>query len=145
MQAFITEATNRPGEFARHAAAIAARGINVEAICLAFGDRGVTAFFAQDESGVRTALTDAGIGFREVPCLTIALEDQPGTAAAAAARLADAGVNIELFAPVDFHEGRRATIAVGVDKVEEARRALSDLLTEWSIPTSRVHAGATTR
>ena len=145
MQAFITEATNRPGEFARVAAAIAAHGINVEPICLTWSDRGSCAFFARDEAGVRSALTEGGFTFREVPSLTIALEDRPGTAAQAAQRLADAGVNIELFCPVDFHEGRRATIAVGVDKIEEARRALSDLLTEWSLPAERVHAGAATR
>lgn len=38
MQAFIMEAANRPGELAREAEAIAARGINVEAISLSFGD-----------------------------------------------------------------------------------------------------------
>jgi hypothetical protein len=144
MQAFMVEAANRPGELAREAEAIAARGINIEAISLSFGDRGGTAFLAHDEAGARSALTAAGIGFREVPVLTIALEDQPGTAAAAARRLADAGVNIELFAPVDYGAGRKATIAIGVDKIEEARRALSDQLTEWTLP-EKVPAASGTR
>ena len=143
MQAFIVESPNKPGELARQAAAIAARGINVEAFCLAIGNRGGTAFLAQDEAGVRRALNDAGIGFREVPVLTISLEDRPGTVAQAAARLADAGVNIELFAPVHYGAGHKATMAVGVDKVEDARRVLSDLLTEWMAPTG-VPAGAAT-
>jgi hypothetical protein len=133
MKAFIVEGPNTPGEFARHAAAIAARGINLYAVSLAAGGRGADAFLARDEAGVRSALTDAGIGYREVSVVTVALEDRPGTAAECAKRLADAGVNIELFAPVDFSDGK-ATILVGVDKVDEAQRVLSDKLTEWTVP-----------
>jgi len=139
MQAFIIESANRPGEFARSASAIAARDINVAAISLGLGQRGGSAFLAADESGVRTALKTAGLQYHEVPVVTIWLDDKPGTAARAAKRLADAGVNIELFAPVQYTNGK-ATIAVGVDKIEEARRVLSDQLTEWMVPEP-MHAG----
>jgi len=73
--------------------------------------------------------------------LTIALNDKPGTAAKTAKKLADAGVNIELFAPVEYTDGH-ATIAIGVDKVEEARKVLSDQLITWTVPEP-MHAGAT--
>jgi hypothetical protein len=139
MQAFITEAANRPGEFARHAEAIAKRGINLSGIvCLGVGDRGAAAFMAADESGLRSALNEAGIAFREIPIVTVAIDDKPGTAAAAARTLGDAGVNIELLAGVGMTDSK-VTLAIGVDKVEEARRALGDLVTEWS--ASRVTAG----
>ncbi|MGH2429339.1 MAG: hypothetical protein ACRDGV_10760 [Candidatus Limnocylindria bacterium] len=144
MQAFIVEATNQPGELARQAAAIAARGINIEAFCLALGERGGTAFLAQDETGLRSALSDAGFGYREVTILTIWLEDKPGQVAVVAKRLADAGVNIELFAPVDYKAGREATVAIGVDKIEAARRALADQLTEWMVP-EKVHTASGSR
>jgi hypothetical protein len=136
MQAFITEAQNRPGEFARHAEAIAKRGINVEPFCLGLGDRGGAAFLCHDEQGTRAALNDAGIGFREVPVLTISREDKPGAAAGIARQLANAGVNIQLFAPVDYGQGRKATVAIGVDKIEEARKVLSAQLTEWVVPAA---------
>ena len=42
-------------------------------------------------------------------------------AAKTAKKLAYAGVNIELFAPVEYTDGK-ATIAIGVDKIEEAKR-----------------------
>ncbi|MGH2382996.1 MAG: hypothetical protein ACRDG7_17485 [Candidatus Limnocylindria bacterium] len=142
MQAFIVESANRPGELAREAESIASRGINLEVICLGLGERGGSAFLAQDEAGVRSALTDAGIGFREVPILTIGLEDRPGEAARTARRLADAGVNIELFAPVDYGAGHKATIAIGVDKLEAARRALADQLTEWMVPAGASAGGS---
>jgi hypothetical protein len=144
MQAFIVETANRPGELAREAAAIAARGVNIEAFCLTVGDRGATAFLAHDEAAVRSALSDAGLAYREVPVLTVALEDKPGMVATTAKRLADAGVNIELFAPVDYRTGREATVAIGVDKIDDARRALADQLTDWMVP-QKVHTGSATR
>jgi len=141
MQAFILETANRPGEFARQAEAIATRDINVAAIALGLGTRGGAAFLATDESGVRSALSTAGLTYHEVPVVTIWLEDKPGTAAKTAKKLADAGVNIELFAPVDYTDGK-ATIAIGVDKIEEAKRVLSPQLIEWKVPET-VHAGMT--
>jgi hypothetical protein len=141
MQAFILETANRPGEFARQAEAIATRDINVAAIALGLGTRGGAAFLARDESGVRSALSTAGLTYHEVPVVTIWLEDKPGTAAKAAKKLADAGVNIELFAPVEYTDGK-ATIAIGVDKIEEAKRVLSPQLIEWQVPET-VHAGMT--
>lgn len=141
MQAFILETANRPGEFARQAEAIATRDINVVAVSLGLGQRGGSAFLAHDAAGVRNALSTAGLTYHEVPVLTIALPDKPGTAAKAAKKLADAGVNIELFAPVQYTEGT-ATFAIGVDKIEEARRVLSDQLIPWTVPET-VHAGMT--
>jgi hypothetical protein len=44
-----------------------------------------------------------------------------------------------LTAPVEYTDGK-ATIAIGVDKVDEARRVLSDQLIEWKVPET-VHAG----
>ena len=93
----------------------------------------------RNESAIRRALKETRLPYKEVPVLTIALEDRPGTAAKAAKKLADAGVNIELFAPVQYADGT-ATIAIGVDKIEEARRVLSDQLTEWMVPEP-MHAG----
>ena len=141
MQWFIVEAANKPGEFARHASAIAQRGINLRnVICLGIGDRGGAAFYATDEAGVRSALNEAGIAFREVSALEVQLDDKPGTVADAAKRLGDAGVNVELIAPSGM-DGGKVTVAFGVDKLDAARTALSDLVTTRSGAT----AGATTR
>lgn len=127
MQWFIVEAANRPGEFARHAGEIAKRGVNLASVvCLGLGDRGGAAFYAKDEAGLRSALNDAGIGFRELAVVTANLEDKPGTVADAAKRLGDAGVNIELLAPMGT-DGKSVRIAIGVDKEEQARKALGEL------------------
>ena len=132
MQAFITEAANRPGELARQADAIAKRGINLShLICIGYGDRGGAAFLSKDDAGLRTALNDAGLAFHEVSVVNAAIEDKPGTVAEVARRLGDAGVNIELLTPVGM-SGGKVTVAIGVDKVEQARQALGELVTEWS-------------
>ena len=144
MQSFIVEATNRPGELAGVANTIAEKGINVEAFSLGYGTHGALAFLAHDEKGLKSALTAEGITYKEVPLLTIWLEDKPGTVAKAASRLADAGVNIEFFAPVEYKADRRATVAIGVDKIDAARTALSDQLVDWMIPESAL-AGSLTR
>jgi hypothetical protein len=141
MQAFIVEATNHPGELARVADTIATRGVNIEAFCVTYGNKGAAAFLSYDVKGVRTALDADGFTFREIPLVTISLEDKPGQVAWAAKRLGDAGVNIELFAPVEYGTDHKATIAIGVDKVEEAKRALSDHLVDWKIP-QKAFAGA---
>lgn len=136
MQWFIVEASNKPGEFARHASAIAQRGVNLtNVICLGIGDRGGAAFYATDEGGVRSALNEAGIAFREVSVVTAKLQDKPGTLADAAKRLGDAGVNIELIAPMGM-DAKAQTVAFGVDKVDEARRALGDLVTTGATTTA---------
>ncbi len=124
--------------------AIAQRGINIEAWSLGHGTHGALAFLGHDEKGIKSALTADGIAYKEVPCLTIWLEDKPGTVAKTAKRLADAGVNIEFFAPVEYKTDRRATVAIGVDKIDAARTALSDQLVDWMIPEPAL-AGSATR
>lgn len=136
MQWFICEAANQPGEFARQADAIAQRGVNLASvICLGLGDRGGAAFHAKDEAGLRTALNDAGIAYREVSAVTAQIEDKPGMVADAAKRLGDAGVNIELIAPLDM-DGDRVTVAFGVerDKEDAARSALGNLAAAGATP-----------
>lgn len=128
MQWFIVEAANRPGEFARHAEAIAKHGINLaNIVSLGIGDRGGAAFYATDEAGLRTALNEAGIAYREVSVVTAELDDKPGTVASAARRLADAGVNIELIAPMGM-SNKKTSVVFGVDKLEQARTALGELV-----------------
>jgi len=143
MKAFVIEAANRPGELARVAELIAGKGINIEAFSLGYGAEGALAILSRDENGLQSALDETGITYKEVPLLTIWLEDKVGAVAMAARKLADAGVNIEFFAPVDFQADRRATVAIGVDKIDAARTALSDQLIEWVLP-EKVYAGSVT-
>jgi hypothetical protein len=123
MTAFIVDCANQPGELARIAEAVAAKGVNIRTGAgLAAADRGAVALLTEDDDGARTALREAGIDFRECETVHKALDDQPGTLAAAARALADAGVNLEFFLPHAF--GEQTTIVFGVSDAEAARTVL---------------------
>ena len=81
---------------------------------------------AENKPGEFARHTEA-VADREVSAVMAELEDMPGKVADAARRLGDAGVNIELLAPLGM-SGQKVTVAIGVDKVEEARTALGDLV-----------------
>ena len=53
---------------------------------------------------------------------------QAGCGGISGAQSRDAGVNIELVAPVGMSD-QKVTVAFGLDKVEEARKALGSILT----------------
>lgn len=131
MNAFVVDLKNIPGEMARVTETLAEKGINILPCGFGAADHFLLGLVAADEDGSRTALKSAGIPFRELPVVTVSLEDKPGSAAATNRALADSGVNIEAFFPVGFEEGRY-TFAVCVDDLERARSALDDRLVEFT-------------
>lgn len=127
MNAFIIQMENRPGMLAGLAEAIAEKGINITAIAGATAtESGSVVLLTNDEAGTRSVLDATGINYRQVGLVAAGLEDRPGTLAAAARRLADAGVNIEAFLPTGS-EGGRIQLAFAVDDAEAARSALGEL------------------
>ncbi len=114
MGAFIVELENKPGQLARLAEAVAAKGVNLTALCdVAWGSAGAVGLAVSDEAAAREALTAGGFTFREVELVSTTLADQPGSLARAARRLADAGVNIEALAAYGFGEEGRVHLMVG--------------------------------
>ncbi len=131
MNGFIVRAENRPGELARLTEALAAKGVNILVHSLGLDGDAALGWIANDEDATRSVLADLGVGFREVPLIFVAMEDKPGQTAAASRKLADAGVNIEFWLPVDTSAGS-FTVAIGVDRSDAAELALSNQLTAWS-------------
>ncbi len=127
MNAFVFDLPNRPGEMARVTEALAARGINILIYDLGLA-LGVV---ASDEEAARSTFHDLGVAIREVPVVTVRMEDRPGQAASISRRLADAGVNIEIWLPVDTSP-QSFIVALGVDDIEAAREAVREQITEWS-------------
>jgi hypothetical protein len=124
MNAFIVELPNQPGSLAMLAEAVGERGINITGFAGATsGDLGSVAFTTDDDSGTRNALGEKGWVYREVPIVHASLDHRPGTLAAAARRLADAGVNVET-AFVSGMDGDKVEVSFGVDTPEAAQRAL---------------------
>jgi len=124
MNAFIVDLTNKPGELARVAEAIAQKGINITSFAGATAaDKGSVVLITNDEAGTRRALTDAGCSMREVELATASLEHVPGSLAAATKKLADAGINIEAALPTGM-AGGNVSVSFATDQPAKAREIL---------------------
>ena len=129
MRAFIVELQNNPGSLATVAEAIAERGINITGVTGATcGGSGSLGIITNDEASTKAVLDGGSFSYRQIDLISAALEDKPGTLGAAARRLADAGVNIELLLPTGM-EGGKFSVAFGVDNAAAAQQALGELVT----------------
>ena len=124
MIAFIVDLQDKPGELARVTEAIAQKGINIEGFSGATaGGRGAVIVVTNDEEGTRRALADAGCQVMESELVTASLEHQPGSLAAAARKLADAGINIQGALPVGMTDGK-VSVAFATDQPAKARELI---------------------
>ena len=134
MNAFIVELTNKAGELARVTEVIAQKGIDVTGFAGATsGDRGSVVLLTNDEEGTRRALGEAHATVREVEIVPASLENRPGSLAAAARRLADAGVNIDGAMPIGMI-GDKVPVAFATSDAAKARIALGEAALEGSRP-----------
>ena len=125
MQVFLVDLKNQPGELARAAEAIAAKGIDIRAISGATcGDSGRAAIITNDHASAKAALTDAGFKFTEMEATDTALRHEPGTLAKAARRLADEGINVEALLPIGM-EGNEVHVAFVTSDAAKAAQVLS--------------------
>jgi hypothetical protein len=90
---------DRPGEFARLTEALGNAGVNIEGLCgLARGGQGIANVLVEDAAAARAAIEAAGLRIEaEAEAVIIDVSsgaDTPGTAAALARKVADAGVNV---------------------------------------------------
>ena len=124
MNLFLIDLKDQPGELARVAEAIAAKGINIESVTgLTSGGNGTVALMTNDEAATRSALSEAGCQTREVEIATAQLEHKPGTLAAAARKLADAGINIIAALPIGMSDGK-VGVAFATDQPAKAKEIL---------------------
>jgi hypothetical protein len=129
MNIYTVELKNEPGELAHVCEVFGRGGINIELAGVTAGDHGAVCFTVSDESAAAAALEGAGIDFTAHPALRVRCADRPGEAAKFASKLAGADVNVEWLLPVSICQGE-AVIALCVDKVDEARAALGDQVSE---------------
>ena len=124
MNLFIVELKDQPGTLAGLAEALATKGINIESIGgIESGGTGTPALLTNDEDSARKALAEAGYTIRETEVATVALEHKPGTFAAAAKKLADAGINVTAVLPIPMAEGK-VGVAFATDQPAKARELL---------------------
>ena len=127
MQAYIVDLPNQPGSLAAVCQALAARGINIEGLAGATaGATGTFAFLADDHAAAGMVLQEHGWAYREVDLVVATLAHRPGSLAAAAGRIAEAGVNVETMFALGM-DGDRVEVAFGVSDAAAAKSALGDL------------------
>ena len=124
MNLFIVDLKDQPGTLAGLAEALAQKGVNIESISgIVTGGTGSVALLTNDEDSSRKALSEAGYTVREKEVATIALEHKPGTFAAAAKKLADAGINVTAVLPIPMADGK-VGVAFATDQPAKARELL---------------------
>ena len=125
MQVFLVDLKNKPGELARVAEAIAAKGVNITGISGATcGDSGRAAIMTADDATTKAALTESGFTYTQLEATDTALRQEPGTLAKATRRLADAGINVEALLPIGM-EGNEVHVAFVTSDAAKARQVLS--------------------
>jgi hypothetical protein len=125
MSAFTTSMDNTPGQLARLCEVLGARGVNLVVCGVGHGASGTIAFIADDEAATRSALQDAAIDYAENDSLTVRMQNVPGAGADLFRKLAKAGVNLNVFLPVQVFEDQFYAVICPSD-VEAAREALGD-------------------
>jgi hypothetical protein len=112
---------DRPGSLAKLGETMGKAGINIEGACaVTGGGKGEVHILVPDAGAARSALKAAGIavtGEREV--LVVDAKDRPGELGRVSRKLADAGVNIQLF-----YISTGMKFVIGVDDAKKAKAAV---------------------
>ena len=88
--------TNKPGDLARVALALARRGVNIKALAaLSVGGVAVARILPDDIVVARSAFEAANVRFTEGEVHLILLENKAGVLASVSDRLGEAGINLE--------------------------------------------------
>jgi hypothetical protein len=112
---------DRPGSLAKLGETMGKAGINIEGACaVTGGGKGEIHILVPDAAAARSALKAAGVSVtseREV--LVVDAKDRPGELGRISRKLADAGVNIQLF-----YISTGMKFVIGVDDAKKAKAAV---------------------
>jgi hypothetical protein len=116
---------NEPGALGRLAARLGENGIDIRSLAAgAVGSFGCVVLSTSDDDAAREVLRKGRYQFVEGETLNVGVEDRPGALAQMATRLSEAGVNISGVVVLGRHQGK-AELAISVDSIEDAKRALA--------------------
>lgn len=115
------ELPDRPGELAKLFGILAAESINIDAMSANSGaGHSYVSLITDQPIKARQSLTKAGYDCSQRTVILVSLPDTPGSFAALARKLGDAGVDIESVVPLRA-VGDRVQLALGVDNHDAAR------------------------
>lgn len=118
--------TNKPGDLARVAEALARRGCNIKALAaLVVGDVAMTRILPDDIVTARSALEGANIRFTESEVHQVLLENEAGILASLTNRLGEAGVNLEAIYVTGVADGL-VELVIASDNPKKAKKVLEE-------------------
>ena len=124
MREVVIQATHQAGELARIANALSLKGVNIKSIAaLAIGHQGLVRIIPDDIEATRRGLEDANIRFEEKEVVTVLLENKAGELTGLAAKIADAGINLDAAYVVGL-AGDMVELALAVNDVKKAKKLL---------------------
>ena len=112
---------DRPGTLANMGKTLGEAGVNIDGGCgFACEGKGVIHILVEDASAARRALEEANIEVTaECQVLLLDIEDHPGELGEIARRMADDGVNIDIW-----YLSASNQLVLGVDDIDKARAAM---------------------
>jgi hypothetical protein len=120
--------TNRPGALARVCDALAKAEINIHALAISDTvDHSVVRMVVSDPTRALMLLGEAGVLALENDVLMIEGDNEPGTLAKIAERLAKAQINIEYAYLASSPKSDKGLMILRPSDVDKAHRALMDL------------------
>jgi hypothetical protein len=113
---------DRPGKVAAVGEVLGSAGVNIEGgFALVVGGQGIMHVLVEDPEAAARALRDADFEVRdEQEVLVLDIEDRPGALGEVTRRVADAGVNLNVF-----YLATATRVVLGADDLEQARAAVS--------------------
>jgi hypothetical protein len=127
MKDFVIRLTHSPGELADITNALSLAGVNLKSLAaLSVEGQALLRLIPDDEEAARGALRDKNIRFEEHDVATVLLENKAGELTGVAARLAEAGVNLEAVYLVGVADDL-IELAIVADNFKKAKKVLADL------------------
>ena len=118
--------TNKPGDLARVAEALARRGVNIKALAgLSVSGVAMTRILPDDIVAARSAFEAANIRFTESEVHLVLLENKAGILATVTNRLGDAGVNLEAIYITGIADDL-VELAIVSDNPKKAKKILEE-------------------
>jgi hypothetical protein len=118
--------TDKPGDLARVADALARRGVNVKALAAMVVDgMAITRILPDDIVTARSAFEAANIRFTESEVHQVLLENQAGVLAQLTTRLGEAGVNLEAIYVTGVADGL-VELVIASDNPKKTKKVLEE-------------------
>ncbi len=124
MREFVIQLGHRAGELARVTNALSLYGVNIKSVAaMTIGNQALLHLIPDNVESTRSALGAANIPFDENETAVVLLENRAGELTAMAAKLAEAGVNLEAAYVVGLTDDL-IELAIVSDDVKKAKKVL---------------------